>query len=262
MAITYENLAFYNDLVKKYIESVNNALKSEIMGPGTTNALDTITELSEALQELQNKQEDFLKDTNTTYDFSFENGKLKIITLQEAGVGTESITFDIPDTKYTFTCVNNGNSDIKLIATPTSGDPQEIKIPIVVDTNGNPVIDTNTTYSFSFSNGKLQIIPTDGGIQEVEIPDENTTYSFNTSGEGAARKLQITPTDGDVQEVEIPDENTTYLIELKQETNSTQLVLKDSNQTSQSTALYLFGTEDPNSENMQPGQLYFKYRES
>lgn len=61
-----------------------------------------------------------------------------------------------------------------------------------------------------FNKHKLKLVGTDYSVSEVLIPDENTTYEFDTSG----FDLVITPSEGSQQRLPIPQKDTTYTIRL------------------------------------------------
>ena len=67
-------------------------------------------------------------------------------------------------------------------------------------------IDTNTTYTMSFSNGVLTLTPSEGQSQSFTIPNDNTTYSIGFSN----GVLTLTPSSGQAQTINIPNDNTTY----------------------------------------------------
>lgn len=61
-----------------------------------------------------------------------------------------------------------------------------------------------------FNRHKLKLVGTDYSVSEVLLPDENTTYEFDTSG----FDLVITPSEGSQQRMPIPQKDTTYTIRL------------------------------------------------
>lgn len=61
-----------------------------------------------------------------------------------------------------------------------------------------------------FNRHKLKLVGTDYSVSEVLLPDENTTYEFDTSG----YDLVITPSDGSQRRMPIPQKDTTYTIRL------------------------------------------------
>lgn len=72
----------------------------------------------------------------------------------------------------------------------------------------NDIAINGVTYTFSISGHTMTITGSDGSVQTVTLPDDNTTYSISIND----HTITLTDSNGGTSTVTVPDNNTTYTL--------------------------------------------------
>ena len=72
----------------------------------------------------------------------------------------------------------------------------------------NDIVINGVTYTFSISGHTMTITGSDGSVQTVTLPDDDTTYSISIND----HTITLTDSNGNTSTVTVPDNNTTYTL--------------------------------------------------
>ena len=99
-------------------------------------------------------------------------------------------------------------NDTTYTLTQDSTDGHKITLtPSTGDAQTITIPDNNTKYGLNITGNRVSLVE-GGTTTSVTVPDNNTTYSISNNGSS----ITLTPSSGNAQTITVPDTNTTYII--------------------------------------------------